>query len=260
MYVDTSNFDLIVDSEQPTVVKFDRKNPHGLLLDEWKTFVKSAAVASIPLLPLEVNCHNEWWWNDESFFNMDLCRRFQVDFPQDYFGFRPKILLFLPITGPALWPAPHNTVVVEFDEVLTSHNLLCFLHRTLPNITVRLPLVPKSLQQKLEGALSSQSELKKTLTYIRRGMKEDYPHDPVVCHYVSGIATRLSSIANQKDKSFDTMIAFLNAEVVRLVELLYPEGVAIHTRRIMEGSDAPGGASVRELQTKLAIASAFKRI
>lgn len=97
--VDTTNFDTIVNNNGHFLVKFDRKNPHGKLMDEWRHFASQCGELGperCPVLPIEINCHHEWWWNDQTFFNMDLCNLFNVSFPRQYQAFRPHVFLMVP--------------------------------------------------------------------------------------------------------------------------------------------------------------------
>lgn len=95
--IDSSSFDKVVTRDRATIVKFDRKNPHGDAEIEWRAFAEAVGSAKkCPVLPAEVNCHHEKWWNDESFFNMDLAERFNISFNVPYKEFLPTVLLFLP--------------------------------------------------------------------------------------------------------------------------------------------------------------------
>jgi hypothetical protein len=125
--VDTGTFDKVVTPESTTIVKIDIKNPHGDEMMAWRKFAEKIGgmgSAKVDVLPVEVNCHHELWWDDESFFNMDLAERFNVDLnvarPED---FRPRILLFR--KGKQLFSKP----VRYMEPTITSENLMRFLQK-----------------------------------------------------------------------------------------------------------------------------------
>lgn len=94
--LDTATFDKIVTGDRHVIAKFDRRNPHGDLMMQWRKFAEEVGElgpARVDLLPVEVDCESEWWWNAQDYFNMDLARRFNVTISAR--DFAPAVFLFL---------------------------------------------------------------------------------------------------------------------------------------------------------------------